>query len=188
MNATEGSWRRALGIEGAVMRWLVILASVVVLAASSVNCSRDRANSASDIFSSPNILAPSTTHAAATHVATEGEGVRKKPGGASSSSSLTFVMHADTNGNDLPDWGDTVTFNVSTTETTEPHVDLTCSQGGTVVYGATTGFYASYPWPWTQNMTLSSQMWTGGAANCVARLYYFSGTSSVTLASQSFTA
>src|SRR5438874_10959150 len=116
------------------MPWLVILASFVLLAGSSVNCSRDRANSPSDIFSSPNILAPSTTHAPATHVATEGEGVRKKPGGANSSSSLTFVMHADTNGHGLPDWGDTVTFNVSTTETTEPHVDLTCSPNGAIAY------------------------------------------------------
>ena len=170
------------------MRWLVILASVVVMAASSVNCSRDRANSASDIFSSPNILAPSTMHAPATHVATEGEGVRKKPGGANSSSSLTFVMHADTNGNGLPDWGDTVTFNVSTTETTEPHVDLTCSQNGVIVYWATTGYFESYLWPWTQFMTLSSTAWQGGAAECTAELYYFGGRRMPVLASISFTA
>jgi hypothetical protein len=37
-------------------------------------------------------------------------------------------------------------------------------------------------------MTLSSQMWTGGAASCAARLYYFSGSSSVTLATLGFTA
>ena len=75
----------------------------------------------------------------------------------------------------VPNWGEDVTFKVSTTATSEPHVDLNCSQGGTNVYGATTGYYASYPWPWTQVMTLSSTKWTGGAADCTATLYYFDG-------------
>jgi hypothetical protein len=56
------------------------------------------------------------------------------------------------------------------------------------VYSASAGFYAGYPWPWTQNMTLSSMSWTGGTASCVAQLYYISGMSSVNLASLSFTA
>ena len=97
-------------------------------------------------------------------------------------------MVTDNNGNGLPDWGDTVTFNVSTTATATPNVSLTCSQNGTVVYGAVSGFFASYPWPWTQNMTLSSPSWTGGAASCVAKLYYSTGTKTVYLASSSFTA
>lgn len=45
-----------------------------------------------------------------------------------------------------------MTFDVSTSDTTEPDVDLVCSQSGSVVYSATTGFYPSYPWPWTQTM------------------------------------
>src|SRR5919198_451743 len=81
-----------------------------------------------------------------------------------------------------------VVGHVSTTATTEPHVDLTCSQGGTVVYSATTGYYASYPWPWTQTMTLKSQMWTGGNADCTARLYMFDGSRTKTLATLPFTA
>jgi hypothetical protein len=170
------------------MHRLVILAAVVVLAASSVNCSRERANSASDIFSSPSVLAPSTTHAAATRLATEGKGGHKDPAGGSSSSSLTLVTYADINGNGLPDWGDTVTFKVSTTETTEPHVDLACSQNGVVVYWATTGYFDGYLWPWTQFMTLSSTAWQGGAAECTAELYYFSGRRSPVIASISFTA
>jgi hypothetical protein len=55
-----------------------------------------------------------------------------------------------------------------------------------VVYGASTGYYASYPWPWTQNMTLSSQMWTGGSASCTAVLQAYSGTSVTTLGSLNF--
>src|SRR5712692_2007810 len=170
------------------MHRLVILASVVVLAASSVNCSRERANSGSDIFSSSNILAPSASNRAATPVAAQGKGGHKNPAVGSSSSSLTLVTYTDINGNGLPDWGDTVTFNVSTTETTEPHVDLKCSQNGVIVYGATTGYFEGYLWPWTQFMTLSSTAWQGGAAECTADLYYFSGRRTPVLASISFTA
>ena len=100
---------------------------------------------------------------------------------------VAYQMVTDLNGNQAPNWGDTITFTYSTTAT-EPHLDLQCSQGGAVVYGATTGFYASYPWPWTKNMTLSSQMWSGGSASCVARLYAFDGSRTTTLATQSFTA
>ena len=114
-----------------------------------------------------------------------GGGGGKNTGGTGT---LSLVMVVDANGNGLPNWGDTVTFNTSTTATTEPHVDLICSQNGTVVYSATSGFYASYPWPWTKNMTLKSTSWSGGQASCTARLYYFSGTSSVTLATLPFTA
>src|SRR5215207_1619435 len=96
-------------------------------------------------------------------------------GGKGGSGTITLAMVSDANADGLPNWGDTVTFNVSTTATTQPHVDLTCTQGGVVVYGATTGLYASYPWPWTKNMTLASTAWAGGSASCTAKLYYFSG-------------
>jgi hypothetical protein len=109
-------------------------------------------------------------------------------GTTSGGGSLSLVMVTDLNGNGTPNWGDTVTFNVSTTATTEPNVSLTCSQNGTVVYGAVSGFYAGYPWPSTRYMRLSSTNWSGGAANCVAQLYYISGTSTVNLSSMSFTA
>src|SRR5438093_1097270 len=118
-------------------------------------------------------------------VATAGRGGSGGGGGGKNTGgtgTLGLVMVVDANGNGLPNWGDTVTFNVATTATTEAHVDLTCSQNGTLVYSATSGFYASYPWPWTKNMALRSTLWSGGQASCTARLYYFSGTSSVTLA------
>jgi len=109
----------------------------------------------------------------------------KKPA-PSATGSLSLVVLNSTDG--LPHWGQQVTFNVSTTATTEPHVNLTCSQNGVVVYSAQSGYYASYPWPWTQVMTLASSAWSGGSAQCVATLYYFSGTSSVSLGTLSFTA
>ena len=102
----------------------------------------------------------------------------------STNSSLELVV---VNGPDgVPNWGEDVTFKVSQTATDEPHVDLNCSQNGTNVYGATTGYYASYPWPWTQVMKLSSQKWTGGAADCTATLYYFDGRKTPVLKTLSF--
>jgi hypothetical protein len=100
--------------------------------------------------------------------------------------SLTLKMVTDSNLNGLPNWGDTITFVVSTSATTEPHVNLSCSRNGVVVYGASTGYYASYPWPWTQNMTLSSQSWAAGAADCTAVLQAYSGTSVTTVGTLSF--
>ena len=150
-----------------VTRRFVILASVVVLAAGSAGCSGDSAS----------VLAPSAT----------GESEARPGTATGGSSSLSLVMVSDVNG-DGPSWGDRVTFNVSQTATTEPHVDLKCTQNGTLVLGATTGFYPSYPWPWTQVMTLSSPSWTGGAASCTATLYYFAGRTTPTLATLHFDA
>ena len=65
-------------------------------------------------------------------------------------------------------------------------MNVTCYQNGVTVYGAATGYYASYPWPWTQNMTLSSQSWTQGAADCTAVLQAYSGTSISTLGTLNF--
>src|SRR5713101_3765311 len=87
---------------------------------------------------------------------------------------LALVLVNSTDG--LAHWGQQITFTVDTTATTEPHVNVDCSVGGTVVYGTTTGYFASYPWPWTQVMTLSSADWSAGAADCVATLWYANGT------------
>ncbi len=90
--------------------------------------------------------------------------------GGKGSSSLALAMVADQNGDGLPNWGDTITFDVSTTQTDYPYVEVTCSQNGTVVYSAWAGFYDSYPWPGSQLMPLYSPSWTGGAADCTAVL------------------
>jgi len=102
--------------------------------------------------------------------------------------SLAVPLWVDLNGNNLPNWGDTVTFNVSTTATTEPFLELDCSQNGVVVYGANTGYFDSYTWPWTKYMKLGSQMWTGGDAACTATLFMFVGGKQKTLATLNFTA
>ena len=99
---------------------------------------------------------------------------------------FSLVVLNSTDG--LAHWGGQVTFTVSTTATTEPHVSLRCSQNGILVYATQTGYYADYLWPWTQVMTLSSVAWTGGSADCVATLYYFSGADVVSLGTIGFTA
>ncbi len=104
--------------------------------------------------------------------------------GQSGTSTLSLVLLGSTDG--LRHWGQQVTFNVSTSATTEPNVSLNCYQNATLVYGAVAGFYPSYPWPGSQTFTLSSPSWTGGAASCTAKLYYFSGKKTITLTMLSF--
>ena len=96
-----------------------------------------------------------------------------------STSSLKLVLVNSTDG--LAHWGQSVTFNVSTTATAEPNVSLDCYQNGSLVLGAVAGFYPSYPWPDSKTFILSSPAWIGGPASCTAALYYFSGRKTVTL-------
>jgi hypothetical protein len=91
-------------------------------------------------------------------------------GGGSTSSTVALVMVTDQNGNGLPNWNDTITFNISTTATANPYLSVRCYQGGTLVYSADAGFYAGYLWPGAQIMPLYSPSWTGGAASCTAVL------------------
>src|SRR4051794_13868368 len=86
---------------------------------------------------------------------TGGSGGKHGGGGSTGGSgTISLVMVSDQNADGLPNWNDSVRFNVSTTATTEPHVSLQCFQGGTLVYTSQTGYYDSYPWPWTQTFTL----------------------------------
>jgi len=109
-----------------------------------------------------------------------GKPIKNNPNG------LSYSVVVDANGDGLPNWGDTVRFAVDTTLTTEPHVNLSCTQNGTVIYSNQTGYFDSYPWPWTQNMELKSQAWTGGAADCTANWYYFNGTKTVIVGTLTF--
>lgn len=103
--------------------------------------------------------------------AAKGGGGKPSGGGTTGGGgSLALVMVTDANGNGLPNWGDQVTFNVSTTATDRPTVRLHCYQNGSLVYTFSAGFFAGYPW--TTIYGLSSQSWTGGAANCTASLIY----------------
>jgi hypothetical protein len=109
-----------------------------------------------------------------------------KPGGGggggqtSGGGSLSLVplyTHAG-----APVVGDWVTFEVSTSAT-YPYVRVTCTQGGTLVYSVTNGFFPGYPWG--QNFHLS---WASGSASCVATLFVTTSKGgSTTLGTTSFT-
>jgi hypothetical protein len=80
---------------------------------------------------------------------------------------ISLVMVTDRNGDGLPNYNDIVTFNVSTTSTTQPWVTLKCSQNGTLVYQASNGIFDI---SLNQKFTLASTAWAGGTADCTATL------------------
>jgi hypothetical protein len=105
-------------------------------------------------------------------------------GGSGSSSISAPVMVVDNNGDGLPNWGDTVTFNVSTTATAQPYVHLVCSGNG-VAYDSWRGYFAgSLDTNW--NFVLSSGGWTGGPAGCTAMLGMYTKQGFKQLASANF--
>jgi hypothetical protein len=98
--------------------------------------------------------------------------VAGKPG-----SSLSLVLLSSSSNTTLasaaadPSYGSEVTFHVSSTSD-RPFVNLRCYQNGAFVYDGWHGFFESYvPEP---NFTLTSLSWTGGAAECTARLVEWS--------------
>jgi len=162
------------------MHKLATLAAVGVLAVATANCSnaREGANSANDMFPLTNIVAPSSLNEARSPGNGNGKGGNgNNPAGANGGSTLELVMVNDV-GTSGYSWGDTVTFNVSTTAT-EPNVELLCSQNGVYVYGAV--------WPLTPNLTLASVAWQRGAAECSAKLFPLGDRKSI-LATLTFTA
>ena len=106
----------------------------------------------------------------------------KGHGGGGGTSTLTLVLLNSTDG--TPHWGQNVTFSVSTTATSRPYVNLDCTQNGALVYSGQAGYFPDYPW--VNDFILRSSYWTGGDADCTARLTYFNGKSWSTLSSISF--
>lgn len=66
-----------------------------------------------------------------------------------------------------PQFGQTITFNVSTTATSNPFVNLNCYQNGTLVMNSWSAFF---PGGSNQNFGLYSPSWKSGAADCTADL------------------
>ena len=94
-----------------------------------------------------------------------------KPSGGSSSSSLRVAdpLVFDANGNGLPNYRDLVLFNLSTTATTQPFVNLQCFQNGGLVLNGWNGYFDG-ALNSTRTFGLSSASWQGGAADCTAYL------------------
>ncbi len=84
-----------------------------------------------------------------------------KPSGTAT---ISLVLLNSTDG--LPHYGQTVTFNVSTTATDQPWVNLKCYQNGALVAEGWNGYFDGSLTG--RNFGLSSPMWTGGAADCTA--------------------
>jgi hypothetical protein len=93
--------------------------------------------------------------------------------------SISYTVSTDRNGDGLANWDDTITWSETSNYTdpggSGPWISVACYQNSTLVYSGTTGFGPGYPWPWTKDMQLQSTSWTGGAADCSAKLYYYSG-------------
>ena len=104
-------------------------------------------------------------------------------GGTSATSTISLVVLNSPDG--LPHWGGEVTFDVSTTATDQPFVNLLCYQDGVLVAEGWNGYFAgalnsSY------NFGLASGAWQGGAADCTAWLVMYTKHGWSKLASTSF--
>lgn len=90
-----------------------------------------------------------------------GGGKAKVPAG---STSISLVLLASPDG--LAHYGQDVSFEVSSTQTSQPWVNLDCYQGGALVSQSWEGMFAGS----LDNgiFGLYSPQWTGGAADCTA--------------------
>jgi hypothetical protein len=112
-----------------------------------------------------------------------GNGGGKGGKGATGTSSLALVMLDPADGQ--ANFGDRVTFDVSTTATDRPFVRVDCYQGPAWVYVASVGYFDGYPW--AKEFTLAANSWPGGAADCMATLYLTKdGSRTTTLATLPF--
>jgi hypothetical protein len=110
-----------------------------------------------------------------------------KPSGSSSITGPYLVTTSPTGSpvtaasTTTPQFGDTVTFDVSTTQTGNPFVHLNCYGNG-IGYDSWAAF-----WPTAGTFVLSSPAWTSGAADCTAYLVMYVNSSRYkVLASTSF--
>jgi hypothetical protein len=92
-------------------------------------------------------------------VSAQGKGKGKGSNSVTGNLGLALKMQNDLNGDERPNWGDSITFDVSVSEEWN-QVDVTCSQNGVGVYGAV--------WPLSPVVTLMSTAWGSGAADCTA--------------------
>lgn len=98
--------------------------------------------------------------------AAPGNGRGGKPGGGGGTISLAMVN--DKNADGQPNFGDKVTFQVSTSATSYPYVTLKCYVSGSLVYSASKGIFTA---SLGQDFTLGpTPNWQAGGADCTATL------------------
>jgi hypothetical protein len=114
-------------------------------------------------------------------------------GKPSSPSSITgpFVVTGSLTGSAVtatststPHYGDTITFDVYSTATDNPFVNVTCYQDGVLVMQGWSAFFAGGLGD--GNFGLGSPVWRGGAAECTANLDMYSKDKLKVLTSTSF--
>jgi hypothetical protein len=120
--------------------------------------------------------------------AAKGGGGTKHGGGGTGTGggTVAMVLSTDVNSNGSVNWGDTITYTVSTTATAYPYVSTQCTQSGVLVLSGSAGWYDSYAWPSARFVPLATDRWTGGAASCTARLYSMDGGSQSVLQTITF--
>jgi hypothetical protein len=91
-----------------------------------------------------------------------GKGGKTPPG----THTISLVLLESTDG--LAHYGQRIEFNVSTTATNEPWVLLECYQGGALVSQGRAAYFDGALSG--RDFVLASPKWTGGEADCVAKL------------------
>ena len=157
------------------MSRLVIVASVVALAAVSANCANNPGEANS-------VLGPSVVM----DDAYDATMAKRKPTSSVPTSSIDLVVLDSTDG---PNFGEHVTFDVRTEATVYPWVTLKCYQGGSLVSRESNAMYLGTLR--SRTFTLGpTPSWQGGAADCTATLEnwdnYSSGGKITALASTTF--
>jgi hypothetical protein len=103
-----------------------------------------------------------------------GTALAAKGGGqttGTTSSLVGPVMVLDANGNRQSNYGDEITFTVTTTAS-QPEVGVRCWQGTTWMYDAYVSYFNSWLSP--QYFLLTSTKWDPAViADCTARLFYY---------------
>jgi hypothetical protein len=104
---------------------------------------------------------------AGTAFAGKGGGGKPPKGGNGGSGTISAPVLVDP-ADSVVNYGDRIRFDISTGSTTEPWVKLRCYQGGTLVASGSEGYFERSLDDGV--FGLYSGMWTGGAADCDARL------------------
>jgi hypothetical protein len=102
----------------------------------------------------------------------------------SSSSSISLALPIGPAATTGPNYGSSVTFVISTTETQSPYVNLRCYQNGALVAEGWAGYFDGALG--SESFGLYSPQWTSGAADCTASLEMNSNGHWKELASTSF--
>jgi hypothetical protein len=171
------------------MSKLAILASVFALAVGTVGCGNSQGQSNSLVDVGPSTVSGTPSDEGGGNLATLAKGGRNSGGsggggtigGGSGTISLVVLNSAD----GLPHFTQNITFNVSTTATTKPFVELKCYQNGNLVGQETNGFFVGSLSDGVYTLG-PTPAWQSGAADCTATLESMDTRTTTAITSMSF--